>query len=325
MRPTVPVKPCDHVGELLEGMSRTGFQGRKLGESLMVWRQMIEDSDCTILLGLSGAMIPAGMQRCIVDLIQHHYVDVIVSTGANIFHDCCEQLGIHHYLGHHHVDDEALYKERIDRIYDVFAYEEEFRSVDRKFADFSEGIAPFKGSSARFLMMVGKWLISEAPDRRSVLSTCAEEDVPVFVPALCDSSIGIGLLIARRRGVQVDIDQLADTDEIARVVEGAKKTGVIYIGGGVPKNFIQQTEVIANIYNPDAKGHDYAIQFTTDAPHWGGLSGCTFEEAISWGKEQVTSPRVQCFCDATIALPLVTSGLLSLGVTRARKRGGRAL
>ncbi|HUU75012.1 MAG TPA: deoxyhypusine synthase [Methanoregulaceae archaeon] len=319
MRPTVPVRPTRDVGELLEAMSKTGFQGRRLGESVDIWAQMIQDEDCTIFLGLSGAMIPAGMQKCLISLVENNYVDAIVSTGANIFHDICEHLGIYHYMGHHHVDDGELFSKGIDRIYDVFAYEEEFRGIDQRIADFARDIAPFRGSSREFIRLLGEWVLGERPENQSLVSTCCRNKVPVFIPAICDSSIGIGLVIARRNGTNVDVDQISDTDEITTIVENSRKTGVIYVGGGVPKNFIQQTQVIASIHNADLGGHAYAIQYTTDAPHWGGLSGCTFEEAISWGKESVTSPRVQCFCDATIAIPLVSSALAARGLVRKRK------
>lgn len=321
MKPRTPVLPTHDISLLLHGMSATGFQGRKLGESLKVWTRMCEDPGCTILLGLSGAMIPAGMQQVLIDLVENQYVDIIVSTGANIFHDVCEHLGVSHYLGHHHVDDLELFSKRIDRIYDVFAYEDEFRSIDLKFAEFAETISPFSCSSAEFIRKFGEWMIAAYPDRTSLLSTCIRKNVPVFIPALCDSSIGIGLMVARRNGVQAHIDQIADVDELARIVEGSEKTGVIYVGGGVPKNFIQQTQVIADMYDAGQEGHAYAIQYTTDAPHWGGLSGCTFEEGISWGKEAPQAPRVQCFCDATIALPLVVSGLKAGNVRRAERRG----
>ncbi|MEI6293610.1 MAG: deoxyhypusine synthase [Methanomicrobiales archaeon] len=319
MKPTSPVDPVGDITLLLEGMSNTGFQGRKLGESVKVWSDMIKDPDCTILLGLSGAMIPGGMQKCLIELVERHYVDAIVSTGANIFHDACEHLGVRHYMGHHHVDDGDLFSKGIDRIYDVFAYEEQFRNVDRQIADFAGKIAPFNGSSAEFIRMYGEYLLRIEPEGTSLIGSSVRESVPVFIPAISDSSIGIGLLMARRQGVQVEVDQIADVDEIAKIVEGSEKTGVIYIGGGVPKNFIQQTQVIASIYENRQEGHAYAIQYTTDAPHWGGLSGCTFEEAISWGKESVHTPRVQCFCDATIALPLVTAALINSGITRVKR------
>lgn len=317
MRTTTPVTPTPNVAELLRQMAHCGFQGRKLGESVQVWKDMIADPECTIFLGLSGAMLPAGMQKILIEMARRHYIDVVVSTGANIFHDACEHLGVCHYIGHHHVNDSALYEKGIDRIYDVFAYEEDFRWVDRGIARFAEKIAPFHGSSREFLELFGEWLARAVPDRESFLSACVREGIPVFVPALCDSSLGIGALIARRRGVRVDIDQIADTDELTSLVEEVKRTGVIYVGGGVPKNFIQQTQVIGSIHAKDLGGHDYAIQYTTDSPHFGGLSGCTFEEAISWGKESPRTRHVQVHVDATIALPLVVSALVGEGVRRS--------
>lgn len=318
LTPTDPVLPRENVADLLDGMSRTGFQGRRLGESFRIWQTMLADPGCTILLGLSGAMVPAGMQRCLMTLAERHYIDAIVSTGANIFHDLCEHFGIRHYRGHHHVDDGELFRQGIDRIYDVFAYEEEFRETDARIAGFAREIAPFSGSSADFIRKLGEFAVRERPKGASLTATCFREKIPVFVPALADSSIGIGLVMARREGVAVDVDQLADADEITRFVEGSERTGVIFIGGGVPKNFIQQTQVIASLHDAGLEGHAYAIQYTTDAPHWGGLSGCTFEEAISWGKEAPDCPRVQVFCDATIALPIVTSALVARDVRRQR-------
>ncbi len=316
MKPITPVLPVREIDKLLLSMANSGFQGRKLGESLNVWKSMIEDPDCTILLGLSGAMIPAGMRACLSELVERRYVDVIVSTGANIFHDICEHQGVHHYRGHHQVDDVELFNKGIDRIYDVFAYEGEFRDVDRLIAEYAHSISPYSGSSRDFIKKLTGHLQERWPSGRSLVSACADAGVPVFIPALSDSSIGIALLMARREGADINIDQLADADEITQIVEKSQKTGVIYVGGGVPKNFIQQTQVIASIHNNDCGGHAYAIQYTTDAPHWGGLSGCTFEEAVSWGKESVNSTQAQVFCDATIALPLVVSGLKGLNLER---------
>jgi deoxyhypusine synthase len=320
MKPTQPVVPTGNVGELLAGMARTGFQGRRLGESVEIWAGMIRDPDCTILLGVSGAMIPAGMQRVLMELAARNFFDVLVSTGANIFHDACEHLGVRHYQGEHRADDAELFSRGIDRIHDIYAYEKEFRAVDRWIADFAKGIAPFRGSSREFIDRLGMHLRREAPQGRSLVTTCVEKGIPVFVPALADSSIGISLFMARNEGAAVEVDQLADVEEITSMVEGSVRTGVVSVGGGVPKNFIQQTQVVASIHGQDLGGHDYAIQYTTDAPHWGGLSGCTFEEAISWGKESPTSSRIQVFCDATIALPLVTSALIARGEKRERRK-----
>ncbi|QSZ67745.1 deoxyhypusine synthase [Methanofollis aquaemaris] len=318
LNPRRPVRPNSDVPSLVHAMSMTGFQGRKLGESVRVWSEMIQDPDCTIILGLSGAMVPAGMQECLIELIAHRYVDAIVSTGANIFHDIAEHLSINHYLGHHCVDDAALYEQGIDRIYDVFAYENEFRSVDYRVASFAESLAPYHASSADFIRRLVGHITDLAPNGRSFTAAAVQAGIPIFVPALCDSSLGIALTVARRRGAEVAIDQIADADELTGIVEGAQKTGVVYVGGGVPKNFIQQTQVIASMHGHELGGHAYAVQYTSDAPHWGGLSGCTFEEAISWGKESPETRSVQCFCDATIALPIVTSALLGSGLERAR-------
>lgn len=323
MEKICPVCPSENIATLLSGMAQTGFQGRKLGESAEIWRSMLADPECTIFFGLSGAMIPAGMQRCLIEMVKRHYVDVIVSTGANIFHDICEHLGVCHYRGHHAADDCELYKKGIDRIYDVFAFEEEFRTVDRGIASWSQSIAPFRGSSREFIQRFGQWLGEEKPGEESLTSVCARENIPIFIPALADSSIGIGLLIARRRGVDIDIDQIADADEITARVEEARKSGVIYIGGGVPKNFIQQTQVIGSIHEKDLGGHDYAIQYTTDSPQWGGLSGCTFDEGVSWGKQSVKSRKVQVYVDATIALPIVISALIGSGAERVKVRRGK--
>ena len=316
LHPMQPVRPEPRVDSLLKQMSLTGFQGRKLGESVDIWSRMIQEPDVTILAGLSGAMVPAGMQECLISLLENRFIDVLVSTGANIFHDICEHIGIRHYLGHHTVDDQELFRQGIDRIYDIFAYEDEFRLVDEKIAEFAQGLDDFSGSSAEFIRLLGIWLSKQYPLGRSLTATAARLNIPVFIPALCDSSIGIALVMTRRKGHRIMIDQLADADQLTGYVERAQKTGVVYIGGGVPKNFIQQTQVIASIHEQGCGGHDYAIQYTTDTPHYGGLSGCTFEEAVSWGKESCNCRKVQCFCDATIAIPIVTSALLGAGICR---------
>jgi deoxyhypusine synthase len=192
--------------------------------------------------------------------------------------------------------------------------------VDNAISDFAESLNGFSGSSSEFLKKLGLWLVERYPQGRSLTATAATQGVPILVPALTDSSIGIGLVIARRRGIAVSVDQIQDADEITQIVEKQKRTGVVYIGGGVPKNFIQQTQVIADIHSVECGGHDYAIQFTTDTPHFGGLSGCTFDEAISWGKEALDCKHVQCFCDATISLPIVLSGLVGSNTTRTSPR-----
>jgi deoxyhypusine synthase len=310
-RPTVPIQVTERsVSELTDAMAMTGFQGRKLGESIETWAHMLKDDKLTIMMGLTGAMCPAGMRKIVSYFIQHRMIDCLVSTGANMFHDVHESLGGKHYVGSHVANDEALFKQGVDRIYDVFAVEAQFRDTDHIIADFSKTLEQNKPYSSReFMFLLGKWLYERGADQDSVVVSAYMHNVPIFVPALCDSSIGIGLMVARRNGNVINVDQMKDVDDITQIIENSKKTGVIYVGGGVPKNFIQQTEVIASILGLPIEGHSYAIQYTTDAPHWGGLSGCTFEEAVSWGKINAIAPKVQVFADATIALPIVSHAL----------------
>lgn len=307
---TVPIDVKTRpLSEIFDAMLKTGFQGKKLAESVQAWENMLTEKNLTIFMGLSGAMIPAGMRRIISHMIRERRIDCLVSTGANMFHDCHEALGRKHYLGSHLVDDEKLFEQGVDRIYDVFAVEEEFRDTDNFIVDFAEEIGETSCSSREFMYLLGKELVKRGAAEDSIIVSAFMHNVPIFIPALSDSSIGIGLTIARRRGLKLEIDQIKDVDEITQIVEKSEKTGVVYVGGGVPKNFIQQTEVISSILGMDNGGHDYAIQYTVDAPHWGGLSGCTFDEAVSWGKIAAQAKKVQVFVDATIALPLVAHAL----------------
>lgn len=299
------------IADLATDMSQMGFQAGQLGESLRVWQEML-DQDITIFLGLAGAMVPAGMQEMISYLISNRYVDCLVSTGANLFHDLCEGLGIVHYRGNACADDAYLKKCKIDRIHDVFVSEIELHKADNYISDLIKGLRTDISYSSRELMeMLGK----DLPET-TILGSAARAGVPIFVPALSDSSIGIGMVIAWREGHKVNVDQIRDVDEITQMTEKSEQTGVVFIGGGVPKNFIQQTKVIAELMGNYRRGHDYAIQYTTDIPHFGGLSGCTFSEAVSWGKVDSKAKKVQVFSDATISVPLVVHALKEIKPVR---------
>lgn len=309
--PTRPIEVKERrISDLVDAMRYTGFQGRKLGEAVEAWAEMLKERELAIFLGLSGAMVPAGMRKVIAFLVRERLVDCVVSTGANLFHDTAEALGTKHYMGSALADDEDLFRHGIDRMYDVFGLEGKFRETDRLVAKFAKTLDPGREYSSReFMHLFGLEVARRGGDKNSIVVSAAQGNVPVFVPALGDSSIGIGLMIARRKGLRINVSPMKDVDEITQIVEETRKSGVVYVGGGVPKNFIQQTEVITSILGLDLGGHEYAIQFTTDAPHWGGLSGCTFEEAVSWGKIDPVARKVQCFVDATIALPIVAHAL----------------
>ena len=311
-RTTIPMKPRG-VAELVEDMSRMGFQGGQLGASLQIWKRMMEE-DVTILLGLAGAMVPAGLSEFIAYLIRERKIDCLVSTGANLFHDLCEGLGIVHYQGSSCADDAYLNQCKIDRIYDVFVSEIGLHKGDIYISDFVKSLDLSRHYTSRELM----YLVGESLPETTILGAAHRADVPIFVPAIGDSSWGIGMVMAMREGHSIIIDGIRDVDEITQIVERSEKTGVIYIGGGVPKNFIQQTEVVAELVGEYSGGHSYAIQYTADSPHWGGLSGCTFEEAVSWGKVKKEASKVQVFSDATITVPLVVQALRESGCQRKR-------
>lgn len=310
----IEVKVPKKISDLLSEMSRTGFQGRKLGEVVEVWEEMLKD-DVVIFFGYAGSMSTTGQWRIVNWLIENRFIDVIVSTGANISEDILEAMGGTYWQGHHLVDDEELAEYKIDRFYDVFADEMEYRRMENLIADFMMKLKPNrKYSSAEFLHLFGKHLSSLKI--KSIVAAAYESGVPVFCPAIVDSAYGIAYLVNRIKShgkFDVTIDQMKDFEQLVEIKRKAKNTGVIYIGGGVPKDFIQLTAIGSSITGDGEYGeprpHKYAIQITTDAPHWGGLSGCTFEEAISWGKESREGRNIQCYCDATIALPIVVHAL----------------
>lgn len=307
--PIIPfeIKEDLTVADALTAMSRTAFQAKNLATAADIWGAMLKEK-VTIFFGLAGAMVPAGMRSAVTYLIQNRLIDCLVSTGANLFHDIHESLGRFHYQGSAYMDDVLLQKEGIDRIYDVFASEEEFRCLDdyiTRFADTLDLDRPY--TTREFLYLLGQKISREA-ERDGIVTSAYKAGVPIYCPAIGDSSIGIGLA-ARTKGKKFLFDIIADVQETALLALKAEETGVIYIGGGTPKNFIQQVEVTACLWDRNTTGHGYAIQVTTDSPHWGGLSGCTFDEAKSWGKIKDSAKMATVHCDSTIALPLIATAV----------------
>ncbi|MEM3641797.1 MAG: deoxyhypusine synthase [Candidatus Bathyarchaeia archaeon] len=309
----IEIKVPKKISELLSEMAKTGFQGRKLGEVVEVWEEMLKD-DVVIFFGYAGSMSTTGQWKIVNWLIEKHFIDVVVSTGANISEDILEAMGGTYWQGHYMVDDYALLANKIDRFYDVFADELEYRQMESLIANFMKKLKlDRKYSSAEFLYLFGKELSQLGI--KSIVAKAYENKVPVFCPAIVDSGYGIEYLLNRKLegSFDITIDQMKDFEQLVDIKSKAVNSGVIYIGGGVPKDFIQLTTVGRSLTESRkyerVYPHKYAIQITTDAPHWGGLSGCTFEEAISWGKEAKEGRNVQCYCDATIALPIVVHAL----------------
>lgn len=297
------------VSELLSRMGGASFQGRNLSIACDVWEKMLADQN-TIFMGLAGALVPAGMRKILAHIIENRWIDCLVSTGANLFHDIHEELGRYHWRGSHQVDDCQLKEAGIDRIYDTFAVEDEFRKTDEYIANFAATLEQDRPYSTReFLYLLGESLRKDGT-QTGILSSASKAGVPVYCPAIGDSSIGIAVAWGRHKGENsLNFDVVKDVLETAEIVIKSQNTGVIYLGGGTPKNFIQQTEVTASIMGEDVSGHSYAVQVITDPPHWGGLSGCTFAEAQSWGKIAVDANEVTVYCDVTIALPIIVAAL----------------
>jgi deoxyhypusine synthase len=296
------------AGDLLGRMEKISFQGRNLATARRIWEKML-GADCTIFLGMAGALSAGGLRMIVAHLIAHRYVDCLVSTGANLYHDLHETRGRHHYLGSPHEDDAKLQHEHIDRVYDTYASEDEFCENDDWIADFVLTLERRPYTSREFLYKLGEYLWTETK-QDGILTAAYRANVPVFCPAIADSSIGMGLSQARHRDPSAGlIDVIGDIVESANVVIRHPRTASVVLGGGTPKNFINQASVQAEFFDDRIGGHRYALQIVTDVPHFGGASGSSLEEARSWGKLATDAEQVTVHSDATIALPLLVSAL----------------
>jgi deoxyhypusine synthase len=313
------------VSQLLSEMGRTAYQGRKLGEAVDVWEAMLKEKGLTIVMGFAGSMSTAGQWRIINWLIENRYIDVLVSTGANISEDIVEAMGFTYWQGSHYADDQELLEADVNRYYDVLGKETDYREMELLMTDGLMKLKKgYKYTSAEMLYEFGKFLSKKGV--KSIVATAAENNVPVFSPAVTDSAYGEAFLMAKNQGHPIVLDQVKEFDQFVGIGEKTKDVGVVYIGGGVPKDFTQLIAISVSPKTmdkgvPGRKGHlrkglkeyyyphKYAIQITTDSPQWGGLSGCTLEEAISWGKIDEGGKRAVVYCDATIALPLITHAL----------------
>jgi deoxyhypusine synthase len=311
-RPVVTIKVGKKsISKLLEEMAQTGFQGKKLGEVVNIWAEMARQSDLTIFLGLTGSLSTTGQWKIIKWLVEKRYVDVLVSTGANISEDLLEALGYHYYQGTWLADDEELLRMKVDRFYDVYADEMQYRKLENTIYKFANTLDEKTTYSTReFLHLFGEYLSMRGID--SIVAAAYRKKVPIYSPGLIDSGYGVALsLLKRQKGKLIRLDQTKDMEELAQIAEKTKKTGVVYLGGGVPKDTIQLSTIIKSLAvgGEDETPHEYAIQITADSPQWGGLSGCTLEEAISWGKISSQAKKATLYSDITLALPLVAHAL----------------
>ena len=313
------VEPNLGADAILTRMERISFQGRNLATARRIWEKML-GADCTIFLGMAGALSAGGMRMVVAHLIDQRYVDCLVSTGANLYHDLHETRGRRHYVGSPRENDAELQNDHIDRVYDTYASEDEFVDNDEWIAAFVLTLERRPYSSRELLYKLGEHLWKET-GRDGILTAAYRAGVPIFCPAIADSSIGMGLSQARQRDAAAGhVDVIADIIESANVVIRHPRTASIVLGGGTPKNFINQASVQAEFYDDRVGGHRYALQIVTDVPHFGGASGSTLEEAQSWGKLATDAEQVTVHADVTVALPLLVTALAASarGVLAAR-------
>ncbi len=298
----IHIKENMKVSELVDEMSNSGFGAGKIAKASKVMKKMFQDKECKIFLGIAGAMVPAGMKQIILDILDN--TDVFVTTGANLTHDLIEAIGYHHYQGDELMDDQELNKKGLDRIYNVLMPNDVYEKLEDFF---QENFNEIKKSSniKEFLWKLGEIISKKFPQSKSILKKCYESKIPLFCPGISDS--GIGLMIwggnsNKSQENKINIDVFQDMNEIIDISWTSKKNGVIYIGGGLPKNFIQQSLQFS-------KGAEYGIQITTDRPESGGSSGAPLREGISWGKLNPKADFIDVSCDATIALPLIFASI----------------
>jgi deoxyhypusine synthase len=296
------------VGALVSEMSKCGVLGAgKVAEAAEIVKEMFSDRDYTVFLTLAGPLVPGGLRQIIRDLIDQEFVDVVVTTGANMVHDMVEALGHRHCIGTFLAEDKELKNKDIGRIGDIYIGQDAFQDLEKWIDKTLESIPEEKREHIainEILFEIGKRL----QDPESILATAAKKNVPIISPGFIDSIAGFHLWMFGQDKTLV-VNPLLDVSKIVDEVYEAKKVGMIILGGGWPKHFA----LFANTFR---EGVDRAIQITMDRPEPGGLSGATLKEAISWGKVKPEGKEVTVICDVTIAFPLIVAAALEgLGKT----------
>ena len=308
--------PVEHIDiksfdarKIIDGMGKMSFTSRDTARAAGIYNEMLSDKDCSIFLTLAGSTSAAGCMDLYADLVKNNMIDAIVATGASIIDmDFFEALGFKHYQGSQFQDDTELRKNYIDRIYDTYIDEEELQACDKAICDIANTLQPRSYTSREFIKELGKYLKTNGKKKDSLIETAYDNDVPIFCPAFTDSSAGFGLVMHQEKNPDkhITIDSIREFRELTEIKLQSKQSGLLMIGGGVPKNFIQDTVVCAELLGKKVDMHKYAIQITVADTRDGACSSSTLKEASSWGKVDITKEQM-VFAEATSVLPLIAS------------------
>lgn len=321
-----PVKHIDitkfDARPIIDAMDHMSFTSRDLARATEIFNMMLKDKKCSVILTLAGSTSAGGCMKVYSDMVKLGMVDAIVATGASIVDmDFFEALGFKHYQGTPFIDDKFLRKNYIDRIYDTYIDEKDLQNCDHTIFKIANSLEARPYSSREFIWEMGKYLKKHAKKKESLIELAYDHNVPIFCPAFTDSSAGFGLVLHQVKNPKkhMTIDSIADFKELTDIKIKAGTTGLLMVGGGVPKNFVQDTVVCAEILGVEAEMHKYAIQITVADSRDGACSSSTLKEACSWGKVDTTYEQM-VFAEATSVIPLLASDAYHRGFWKGRKR-----
>ncbi|WP_297730692.1 deoxyhypusine synthase [uncultured Maricaulis sp.] len=312
--------PVEHIDitafdgrAMIDAWEKMSFTSRDAARAARILEQAVADPDCSVILTLAGSTSAGGCMHVWRDMVRNNMVDAIVSTGASIVDmDFFEALGFKHYQAREIPDDRELRDLYIDRIYDTYIDEEELQACDAATLEIADLLEPGPRSSRSYIKAMGKWLADgNAKKEGSLVQECYEQGVPIFCPAFSDCSAGFGLVkhqVERMKANKpyLSIDSVADFRELTDIKIKAGKTGLFMVGGGVPKNFAQDTVVCAEILGVEVPMHAYAVQITVADVRDGACSSSTLKEACSWGKVDVALEQM-VFAEASTVAPVIAS------------------
>ena len=321
--------PVEHIDitsfdsrPIISSMEKMSFVSRETANAANIFDDMLKDKDCTIFLTLAGSTSAAGCMNIYKDLVKYNMVDAIVATGASIIDmDFFEALGFKHYQGSQFQDDQELRKNYIDRIYDTYIDEDELQMCDKTVCDIANSLTPKSYTSREFIYEIGKYLKQNSKKKDSLIETAYDKNVPIFCPAFTDSSAGFGLVMHQEQNPKnhITIDSIREFRELTEIKIRSKGSGLFMIGGGVPKNFIQDTVICAELLGKEVDMHKYAVQITVADSRDGACSSSTLKEASSWGKVDITKEQM-VYAEATSVLPLIASDAFHKGEWKNRDR-----